>query len=37
MMHIVRGLVETAEFVYEAVDIFAQFHSLFDTSHCGLG
>ena len=35
-MQFIRCLVETAEFVYEAVDVFAQFHGLFDTGHCTL-
>jgi hypothetical protein len=30
-------LIELAEFVYEAVDIFAQLHGFFDTGYCGLG
>jgi hypothetical protein len=29
-------LIELAEFVYEAVDIFAQLHGFFDTGNCGL-
>jgi hypothetical protein len=29
-------LIELAEFVYKAVDIFAQLHGFFDTSHCCL-